>query len=47
LVGWALAEPLVTPNSPEPVYAVYMGEAKYFLVLSVAVGALLGACLAF
>ena len=42
LVGWALAEPLVTPNSPEPTYAVYMGVARYFLVLSLAVGALLG-----
>src|ERR671933_2412312 len=42
LVGWVLAEPLVTPNSPEPTDAVYMGVARYFLVLSLAVGALLG-----
>src|SRR5205814_6241748 len=42
LAGWALAEPLVTPHSLEPTYAVYLGVARYFLVLSVAVGALLG-----
>src|SRR5438067_5529888 len=41
LMGWALAEPLVRPHSPEPTSA-YMGVARYFLVLSLAVGALLG-----
>src|SRR5438067_2391734 len=42
LAGWALAEPLAAANSPEPTYAVYMGVARYFLVLSMAIGAILG-----
>ena len=42
LLGWALAEPLAAANSPEPTYAIYLGVARYFLVLSLAVGALLG-----
>src|SRR5437868_8731222 len=42
LAGWALAEPLAAANSPEPTYAVYLSVAGYFLMLSVAVGAILG-----
>src|SRR5437762_1538444 len=31
LAGWALAEPLVTPHSLEPTYAVYLGVAGGFV----------------
>lgn len=42
LLGWALAEPFAAANGPEPTYAIYMGVARYFLVLSAALGAILG-----